>query len=97
MAPKPKYNAKQDACQTRLVKIWRDAHLLVEIDDKPHYDVKIFGYGGPRGGYWTLIEIKTKSGELTSTQQEFQEKWPGAVLVVYDDPDPVLRAYGVIS
>lgn len=44
-------------------------------------DLSRLGFGKPdwlvkRGGFWMLIEVKSKQGKLTPEQKEFSEDWP---------------------
>jgi len=60
-------------------------------------DILVWAYDVQRDTFrWTLWEIKTETGKLTTTQRKLLAEWPGAILVARS-ADDILREYGRIK
>lgn len=77
--------ARVDANQQAIVDRLRECSVSVEIIGKP-LDLLVCCRGET-----SLVECKTKDGDLTKAQVEFLSRWPGKVFVVRT-PDEAVRA-----
>ena len=86
-----RHNPKRDANEAEIISALRSIHGVVVS--------QISGAGVPDllvsfQGFNYLLEVKDKSGKLTSTQVEWHKAWTGQVEIVHT-VDEALGAIGV--
>ena len=81
MSIRPK-RTKKDANQPDIIRDFRDCGYAVEsiADTCAFADIMVWGlHWGLQVHVWRVFEIKDTGGNLTATEQEFQDQHPGAV------------------
>jgi hypothetical protein len=79
-----KYNAKRDANETAIVRVFQDMGCLVFRLDRP-FDLLVYVFKS-LSERLLLVEVKTKTGVLNDTQREYVDAgWPVHVIRTEDD------------
>jgi len=95
---RPRRSAHPDANQPGIIADLRRLGFLVANVSAylPTPDIFVFGWDIDGPACWTAWEIKTETGKPTPAQQEFMDRWPGAIRVARS-VDDILSAYGRIK
>ncbi len=78
---------KVDKNQKDIVETLRECGMSVHTTHMVHNGFPDIVVGWC--GYNFLLEIKSEGGKLTSDEKDFQEKWDGEYLVVFNERDAV--------
>jgi hypothetical protein len=87
---------RKDANQADITRDLEDCGYVVEsIADTCRWaDIMVWGYDRAYEDFlWRVFEIKTVDGEMTDTEQQFQDEHPGAVRTIWNAGD-ALAAFG---